>query len=201
MVRVYRPNDSGLHLAKLPRRFETEIGALVRNCAEIEVEVTRYIAALSGGTEPLCEVMLGRTAITRRLEIARVMANATSQDAADRHSGIFGAAWVDVNKLRNAVAHGHFIGFDDERRATFLSSDAEHIENTEIIKTTYSCSLEDMRHFVADSKEILRRLKLATPRPASQKKSAQPYLGSHPKGRQKAKSSTKSKHQPQSSHP
>ena len=115
MPRTYGKKPSYLKPAKLPQKTLVEIGRIVRAVAEIEDLVDLHICNLAGLSESKATVLLGKTAITRRLEMAKYLAQMLPQEALDIHNAAFGTVeFLDIVECRNAVAHGKLLGKNDE---------------------------------------------------------------------------------------
>jgi len=157
---------------------------LIRNCAEVEYLVTGYIAKLSGGTFDLCELMLGKTAISRRLVLAADLARASGIAAVTKHEQIF-RGWAEVNKVRNTVAHGHYVGHDNLGRYTFMVQDISVESDKSPSRTALSIKGDDIKFFVRDAAHIVALLRRQELPQSSHETDGQPSLAGHPKARRK----------------
>ena len=122
MGRSYPPNPATLKPATVSEPVFTAIGRLVRAMAEIEDMVDLFICGLANISEPTAFILLGRTAVTRRVEIAEALAAIQSDSALKAHKLAFDALYTDLVNCRNAVAHGALLGEDDNGRLYFQSS-------------------------------------------------------------------------------
>jgi hypothetical protein len=121
MGKSYGTKPVHLKKAKLTRPLFLAIGKLVRAMAEIEDMVDLHICNLAELSESKAFILLGRTAVTRRIEIAEALAILRTDDAHKVHKRMFDERYSDLVDCRNAVAHGTLIG-KGEGRLYFLSS-------------------------------------------------------------------------------
>lgn len=110
MSKVYPSEPAPVKPAILPDDVLLSIGKLVRACAEIEDILDLFISGLAGIDESKTGILLGRTAMTRRIEIALELANLRTDGAAKLHAKAFDTMWDDIVFCRNAIAHGSFMG-------------------------------------------------------------------------------------------
>lgn len=197
MTRTYSPSPSKLTPATLPDETLTEIGRLVRCCAEIEDCITLHISNLAKISASLAVVLLGRTAVTRRLEIARYIANMREEAAQTAHKNTF----MNVESLfecRNVVAHGVFLGINEQGRFSFLTSNTTEPVAGSAMQIVQSFAHADIANAARMAQEALpiieRQLKLQALRG---RRLQQPLLP-HRKGLNQRKSSTKQTPPPQS---
>jgi hypothetical protein len=129
MARNYSATPSKLKAAKLNQKILASIGSLIRAFAEIEDLITLFISNLAGISESKAVVLLGRTNISRKLEIALYLAKMTNQRVTTLHKKLFGSDFSEVLECRNAVAHGVLLGkWNDDDKDTlyaFLTSKTE----------------------------------------------------------------------------
>lgn len=122
MGRTYGDGHVELTPTALPDTTLADIGRLVRACAEIEDIVDLFISNLAEISEIRMAILLGKTAITRRITIAEQLA-ATRKDAASKVcSALFDEPYRDAIDCRNAVAHGSLLGSCPSGLFYFLTS-------------------------------------------------------------------------------
>jgi hypothetical protein len=121
MGKSYGSKPVHLKKAKLTQPLFLAIGKLVRALAEIEDMVDLHICNLAELSESQAMIILGRTAVTRRLEIAERLAMLRNDAAIDVHKAVFNSTYYDLVDCRNAVAHGTLMG-KAEGRLYFLAS-------------------------------------------------------------------------------
>lgn len=129
MGRSYGNKEVELKPATLAEPLLTAIGRLVRACAEIEDMVDLFIMNLAEVNESRMTILLGRTAITRRIEMAEALAMLREDDALAVHKKAFDSGYYDTIDCRNAVAHGTLMGADVDGRLYFLTSTTAKPEN------------------------------------------------------------------------
>lgn len=125
MVRSYGDREETLKPAVLPDSVLTEIGRLIRAFAEIEDLINLYLCGLAQINESKALVLLGRTAITRRIEMAEYLALMTGDAISATHKEIFNSGFREALECRNAVAHGLLLGRTDDDRFAFLTAKTE----------------------------------------------------------------------------
>jgi len=133
MAITYGSVERQLKPAKLPLKTLTEIGRLVRACAEIEDIIDLHIATLAEISESKATILLGRTAVTRRLEIAKHLAMTREGAALAAHNHAFDANFAEILKCRNAVSHGKLLGSTPDGFA-FLTADTAAPTGTAAIR-------------------------------------------------------------------
>ena len=121
----YGSEEQALSPAKLPHKTLADIGRLIRAFADLEDLVTLYICNLAEISESRALVLLGRAALTRRLQMAEYLAQMTGKGIAGLHKQIFNAGFRDALECRNAVAHGILLGKTKDGRYAFLTSKTE----------------------------------------------------------------------------
>lgn len=125
MPRSFSAKEEDLTPVVLPDKLLTEIGRLIRAFAEIEDLVTLYICNLAEISESKALVLLGRAAITRRVEMAEYLALMTGLEIGKLHASIFNLEFREALECRNTVAHGLLLGQTEDGRYAFLTSKTE----------------------------------------------------------------------------
>lgn len=196
MGRSYGGEEVHLTPATLSEPVLLAIGRLVRACAEIEDMVDLFIGGLAELNEGKVSILLGRTAITRRIEIAESLAMLRDDDALKIHKKAFNEGYYDTIDCRNAVAHGTLMGADADGRLYFLTALNAKPENGRGRRTVLSYLPDQIIDFgrFADEQvgHLEELLQVKEPRAA---RLARP-LGPHPKGQRQQ--SAKPKPQPRS---
>jgi len=183
MPRTYSATGGPVTATKLSESTLTEIGRLVRAFAEIEDLITLYICNLAELSESRASILLGRTAITRRLAMAAYLAKTTGPEITALHAQLFNAGFEECLLCRNTVAHGVLVGLTDENRFAFLTDKTEDPLGDSAIRIVISYTHEDIKIY-ADLAEsaipiITYNLKLETLRDRRLQQSLLP----HRKGR------------------
>ena len=119
--KVYAEGPHDATPADLDDQTLTEIGRLIRACAEIEDLVTFFICNLAEMSETRATVLLGRIGITQRIAIAKYLAQLSGGGAVTLCKHAFDADFQTILDCRNAVAHGVFLGTVEEGRLAFLT--------------------------------------------------------------------------------
>jgi hypothetical protein len=147
MPRLYADKAEALTPAALPDETLTEIGRLVRAFADIEELVTLYICNLAEISQSRALVLLGKTALVRRLEIAEYLAYMTGKEIAALHKQIFSSGFRESLECRNAVAHGIVLGKTNDGRFAFLTSKTELPTGTSAIQLAITYHHESIAEF------------------------------------------------------
>ena len=121
MVRFYGNKEEQLTATTLPTKVLADIGRLIRAFAEIEDLITLYICNLAEINQSRALILLGKAAITRRLEMAEYLAQMTGPEITAEHGKIFNSDFRDALECRNCVAHGVLLGKTDDGRYAFLT--------------------------------------------------------------------------------
>lgn len=114
-------------LSEKPRKCELDGGSLqaiariVRAFAEIEHILQTYIAGMCSLTPGAGIVLLGRSNISRRVEMAEYLSKIVGAEAASDFSLLFDSQFRELLTCRNSVAHGVLLGLDSEGRYSFLT--------------------------------------------------------------------------------
>ena len=117
-------NPYNLEYCELSPELVSGIGNIIREFAEIENIINLHISKLLNvGTNDVV-VLLGRSGLRAKLEIARTLAQKVSNHAADLHDELFNDEWRYFVRARNALAHGALLGKCNQERLHFLTSNS-----------------------------------------------------------------------------
>ena len=189
MPSTYGADHADLKPAKLDDPTLAAIGRLVRAFSEYEELVSLYIGALSRLNQSELVVLLGRTAVTRRLEMAEMLAKLAGEEELARFKAAFHSPqFKDIHQCRNAVAHGILLGMDDTGMLAFLTdkTDAQPDDGSTIqIVASYhpkliesiSIMAEGSIDSVADHLRLRSWLKRHQPQALRPHRKAQPRRG------------------------
>lgn len=158
MGKVYRPSDGQMQPGDLSDEAHRLIGRLVRACAQIEELITFFIMNLTNLDEATATLVLGKTAPTRRLEMVAYLAETQGGEHFAAYKRLFGPAYREVVLCRNVVAHGSFMGLDDEGRYTFLIDTMEMPEKGQPFKKVISLNEADLSHFTNDAEQLRKMI-------------------------------------------
>jgi hypothetical protein len=113
-VRTYPPHLSGVIAGTLDRTTLLAVGRLVRACAELDDIVLLYLCVISG--RPEADVRTWLRGTTDRLDTAKAAARKLGM------AFVFGDENLlrEAIECRNTVAHGIFVGADEDGRFAFL---------------------------------------------------------------------------------
>jgi hypothetical protein len=199
MGKSYSSEEAVLAPAILDDETLLSIGRLVRACAGIEDIVTLHICALAGISESQARVLLGRTAVTRRLDIASYLAEMREDAAAKFHKQAFPKDVREILDIRNAVAHGILLGATPDGHFAFATEKLVSPDSDAATHVVYSLAKDFIKEcadraeeFIPWATDFLQLQPLLDIR-------REPTLRPHPKGRKKSRDSAKREDPPQSS--
>jgi hypothetical protein len=122
MPKTYAATSATLQPATLGDAELIAIGKLIRATAEIEDLITLHICNLAEISMTKATVLLGKLAVTRRLEIAEYLARMAGQSVLTAHKQAFAEPYGEIMSCRNAVAHGVLMGRTEDGRYAFLTA-------------------------------------------------------------------------------
>lgn len=125
MKPTYSDKFTNVRAAKLGDRTLIAIGRLIRACAEIEDLVNLFICNLAEINESRMVVMLGKTPISKRVEIAEYLAKLKSPNTAELADWAFNEGFWSTFRCRNTVAHGKLLGLSDDGAWSFITAQTE----------------------------------------------------------------------------
>lgn len=173
------------------------IGRIIRATAEIEDILELFIGALANLSESQACIFLGRSPISRKLEIAEALAKIRPDKALATYQEAFPDAFRDVLDCRNAVAHGVLIGISEEGEYAFLTTPSGQVKDGSSMRIVISYSAATISNIAGRAEAMIpyleERLKVETQRAERLQRPLEP----HPKAQPQARA--KSKRQPQSS--
>ena len=155
MVKIYSSKSQELQPATIDDATLLQIGKLIRATAEIEDLVTLYICNLAEINASKAVILLGRTAVTRRLEIAEYLASMIGPHVTQLHKDNFNAVFGEVLSCRNAVAHGVLMGIDSGGRYAFLTSKTAETTVASAIQIVESYLPSDIKEFARVAEESI----------------------------------------------
>lgn len=181
----------------IPEATLTDIGKLVRACAEVEDIVTLLICRLAEIGEGRAIILLGRVNLRKRVEVAINLAETLGPRELGLVKGAFGKVYEDAVDCRNTVAHGKYLGVVDENELAFLTADYDgpspdltaagmrvKIYPIDTITTLAQLATDIIAHLERDLNVLaLRRARLEQsidPTPKAQKQKKRGAKQSHP---------------------
>src|SRR5688572_24566349 len=125
MKPTYSDKFTNFQPAKLDDRALLAIGRLVRACPDIEDLVNLCICNLAEINESRMIVMLGRTPISKRVEMAEYLGKMNSSEAAKLAEWAFDENFWITFRTRNTVAHGTLLGLTEDGTWSFVTAHTE----------------------------------------------------------------------------
>lgn len=168
------------------------VGRLVRACAVIEDAATLFIASASNMTPALVSILIGQTAISKRLAMGKYLAAAKNAAAVTSYDKLFPAHLKEVIDCRNAVCHGALMGRWPDGKWAFETTKTEAPSAEGVaVYLAYSFATGDIQGFARWAEEIAAATN-ADPgirllREARQRLALQPSRKSQPKPKRGAK--------------
>lgn len=196
--KTYAATPSDLTSAPLDDTMLLAIARLVRAVAELEHCATCFIANLAPLSEAQTNIILGKTTISARINIAKQLATLRKDQALSRHNAVFSREVEALISCRNILAHGAYLGRDKDGGYAFLSDQSQFSEYG-FGQTVNSYTAETVRGYAdlleASLPEIERLLHIE---PLRGKRPPQ-GLRPHPKAQPSRPPSAKQKPPPESS--
>jgi hypothetical protein len=100
-----------------------QIGRIIRLCAEVEDYLTLFICNLKKITQSEALAILQKKGWTSKVEIAKKEAKLNHRSAVNAFEAVFTTGLATIQKARNCVAHGIYLGRRDNGALSFLTSD------------------------------------------------------------------------------
>jgi hypothetical protein len=120
------------------------IGRLVRAFAGIEEIVSIYVSTLAQVPPSKLLIMLGKVALRRRLDMAEALATLDGDDEVKRFRKAFPPDFYHALDIRNAVAHGIFLGVDSQGHLSFLTERTDRPEDGRTIQLVHGITPSDL---------------------------------------------------------
>jgi hypothetical protein len=193
------PSPSNFKPRKIDKVSLLAIGRIVRACAELEDMLTLFICNLGKVPEGTALVMLGRSSYSTKLSIAQYLAKMRGPAETGIYKAVFDSTLKNGTRCRNHVAHGVYLGMNQDRQYGFLTANTIEPENGAAVQEVH-CYSKTTLCAIADAMEtflplIEIELKIEPLRERRQRRSL-PHLH---KGRNQPRASAKRKPRPQSS--
>jgi hypothetical protein len=185
MGRSYSAEPATLKPAILSDAALLAIGRLVRATAEIEDMILLFICGLANITETQAFIMVGRTPVSRLVEIAGQLASIRPDAALKAHKLAFNDTYNDVVNCRNSVAHGSLLGEDENGRFYFQSSNQLPPVDLQIRRLVHSYSEDEIIRCGLIAEQLLPRLEQLLQVSDLREERLQQAMQPHPKGRKK----------------
>jgi hypothetical protein len=149
---TYGTDFEELTPAKLDDRALIAIGRLIRACAEVEDIIGLFICNLAEINPSKAHVLIGKSPISRKIEVARYLAKMGTKKAQELASWALNDQLQTILTIRNTVAHGVLMGRTKDDQWSFLTAKTEDPEGTSAIQVVGSFTTEYLE-MVADAAE------------------------------------------------
>jgi hypothetical protein len=115
MQHNYSSEGTELTAAVLDDTILRNIGRMFRAAAEIDDIVTLYLCAIAKLSEGHAIILLGRAALSKKIELARNFARAHGEKELERFKTTLGNEHFQAAiEFRNTIAHGAMLGLTNE---------------------------------------------------------------------------------------
>ncbi len=159
MARNYSSEESDVRFYEYDTEALVAIGTIVRAFADIDSFLPIYIANLIDADPSKVAIILGRAAISAKIECAGHLAGIKSEKAKGKHNLVFNKKFHDLLRCRNDVAHGELIGINESDQICFATT--EYIKNNESTPhfTIVAYTLDDLKRNAGGAIELLNKIK------------------------------------------
>lgn len=193
---VNNPAMHEIRNVRLSQVALTAIGRIVRVCADLEDLVNLWICKLAGTPESTTSVLLGRSNISTKINIAEGLANLSSAESLRLHKRIFDDGITKLLACRNATAHGVLIGRTKAGVWMFNTATTVGYEGDTLHRRADGYKTNPLKGIASVCEERVRVIpNLLGLGPLRDKREWQ-HLPDYQPGQQKQKSSAKPKHRP-----
>lgn len=195
---TYSPKGSSIRPYALTDAQHAAIGRLIRACAEIEDIINLRLADLTGVTEGIVLVFLGRASISKRLEILRIASQAKGERAVDLHNQAFdNENFREVFGVRNTVAHGRLMGLTDDDHVAFSVCEMQGIDSNTVHMTVSAYNHEAFAIMAHRAEDVIPQMEAVFGLTSLRETRRGPTIDPHNKTRPKAQRKAVPGHQPQ----
>lgn len=175
------------------------IGRLIRAFAGIEEIVSIYLSTLVQVPPKAFVLLLGKVALTRRLGMAEALATLESPEELKRFKTAFPSDFYHALDTRNAVAHGIFLGVDQQGHLSFLTEKTDKQGVGETIQIVHGITPSDLRSLALKVEQNIDHTAAILRLTSSLQKYRQPVLRPHSKAQPRRTPSEKPTRPPRSS--
>ena len=191
MKPVYGDKAVNVTPAQLDDKALLAIARLVRACAELEDIVNLFICNLAEISESRMVVLLGKSAISKRVEIAEYLAKMGTKTAQELATWAFNEGFWNTFRCRNDVAHGVLLGKNEEEAWSFLTAKTETPEGPSAIQIVASYETSFLEIMATTAEEAIpqleERLKLKDQRAARHGRPLAPHRKAQRRSQRDAK--------------
>lgn len=182
---TYSSTGSKVEPAQLDDAALLAIGRLIRACAEIEDCVNLFICNLAEINESKLVVLLGKTAISKKIEIAEYLAKMNTAEAQELAKWAFQPNLFATLQCRNNVAHGKLLGRNQDGAWSFITSNTEAPDGPSAIQLAVSYTTEYLQQIAEATEEAIpileERLKLKELRAGRYERDLLPHRKAQPR--------------------
>jgi hypothetical protein len=174
------------------------IGRIVRASAEIEDILMLHICNLASISEAKAMVLLGRSPFSTKKALALQLAKLHSAEAVTTHNDVFNKNLTTFFKCRNVVAHGTFLGMDDNGHYAFLTAETDEKSDIgQLVKLVQSYASETLKANADIAEAAIPHIEETLQVKSLRERSYCKSLEVHQRDRNKRKSATKPPNPPQ----
>lgn len=166
------------------------IGRIVRAFAEIDHIVSMFIGQMVSVGEGYMVLLLGRNAISKKMEIAEHLARMAGGRPEKFFDEFFGKGLNDMLRVRNSVAHGLFLGRTEEGWA-FKTPAVDSPVPGAMMATTYVYTSEMLKGCADAAEGNIASMESVLNLEASRRKRHEQHLAPHRKAQAPRKPSAK----------
>ena len=182
MAKIYSSTPVKLKQARLTIKVLTSIGRLVRACAELDDILTLYICSLAEVSESHGAILLGRTPVSKKVEIAQYLAKMRGKIITEVHGNLFNTRYDEAIECRNVVAHGVFRGKGEDGRLYFRTSKSDEPIGKAAGKRVYGYTPNTINAIAISAEKLVPIFEKTLMLSALREKRLQQPVGAHPKG-------------------
>lgn len=177
---TYSDKSTSIRPYALSDEQHAAIGRLVRACAEIEDIINLRLAKLAQVPEGIVLVFLGRTSITNRLKILKLVSEGNGPQAEELFAQAFdNPDWRDIQEMRNTVAHGRLLGLTEDGNIAFSVVEPMGIDNVRVHMTVNAYNPEAFGILAHMAEDVIPQMEAAFGLKALREKRRQPTLAPH----------------------
>lgn len=123
-IMTKKPIDStqNVILSEIPNNTLTDIARIVRACAEIESITDAYICKMTNLGEAIITTLIGPVALSRKVDIGIQLATLINNRTGANFKINMNDDFKKLMQLRNAIAHGSFLGSDNAGNLLFQTN-------------------------------------------------------------------------------
>lgn len=200
MVMIFSSSPSSIKPYRITNATHNAMGRVVRAFAEIEDILTLHLCALANISEGQIMILLGKTPLSKKLEIARQFADARGPTARELFDSWFGTkGFQDLLACRNVVAHGVFLGRTESGHLAFRTVKSLNADETTVAAEVVCYDKNELSEVASSVELAILNLEKALQLQASRETRRGQSLDPRSKAQPKRPPSTKPPRPPKSS--